>query len=61
MANQSLPEITCPHCHLRQPWRLQARCLHCAKEMKGDARGGQNDTGASVHGVPTVPPHRPAA
>lgn len=31
--NSPIPEITCPECHLRQPWRNQPKCIHCTKEM----------------------------
>jgi hypothetical protein len=32
--NAPLPQICCPNCYLRQPFRLQTHCIHCQKELR---------------------------
>ena len=31
--NKPLPEVSCPKCHLLQPFRGQQNCLHCSSPL----------------------------
>jgi hypothetical protein len=53
--NKPLPEICCPLCHLRQPYRAQTRCIHCTKEMPNFNIAVQLK--GAVRGQVARPPH----
>lgn len=39
--NAPLPQIVCPSCHLRQPWRGQPKCIHCIKDLPAYSTASQ--------------------